>query len=111
MQPLLWRFEWQDYIQKRLISDRNPTGTISISDLELAGGLIHLDVLCQRYDIRERTILSKTDNLAALFWQRKGSTTSDTVPPYLLRLFGMHQQLHHYVPRHDYMIPGRVPTP
>jgi hypothetical protein len=61
--------------------------------------------LCQHFDIRERTILSKTDNLAALFWQRKGSTTSDKVPPYLLRLFGIHQRLHHYVPRHDY-IPG-----
>ena len=62
-------------------------------------------MLCQHYDVRERTVLSKTDNLAALFWQRKGSTTSDKVPPYLLRLFGIHQRLHHYVPRHDY-IPG-----
>ena len=66
---------------------------------------MHLDVLCQHYDARERTILSKTDNLATLYWQRKGSATSDKVPPHLLRLFGIHQRLHRYVPRHDY-IPG-----
>jgi hypothetical protein len=104
-QPLVWRYQWPEEIRCRLITEHNPHGTISISDLELAGGLLHLDVLCHHYDIRERTVLSKTDNLAALFWQRKGSTTSDKVPPYLLRLFGIHQRLHHYVPRHDY-IPG-----
>jgi hypothetical protein len=104
-QPLLWRYQWPPEICGRLITEHNPHGTISISDLEVAGGLLHLDVLCQHFDIRERTILSKTDNLAALFWQRQGSTTSDKVPPYLLRLFGIHQRLHHYVPRHDY-IPG-----
>jgi hypothetical protein len=103
--PLLWRFKWPTEIAKRLITDKNPHGTISISDLELAGGLLHLDVLCQYYDARERTILSKTDNLATLYWQRKGSTTSDKVPPHLLRLFAIHQRIHRYVPRHDY-IPG-----
>jgi hypothetical protein len=102
---LLWRYQWPEEIHSRLVTETNPMGSISISDLELAGGLLHLDVLCQQYDIRERTILSKTDNLAALFWQRKGSTTSDKAPPYLLRLFGLHQRLHQYVPRHDY-IPG-----
>jgi Reverse transcriptase (RNA-dependent DNA polymerase). len=105
-QPILWRYQWPEVIQQALITETNPKGTISISDLELAGGILHLlDVLCQTYDIRERTIVSKTDNLAALFWQRKGSTTSGTTPPYLLRLLGMHQRLHHYIPRHDY-IPG-----
>jgi hypothetical protein len=103
--PLVWRYQWPEEIRCHLIMEHNPHGTISISDLELAGRLLHLDVLCHHYDIRERTVLSKTDNLAALFWQRKGSTTSDKVPPYLLRLFGIHQRLHHYVPRHDY-IPG-----
>ncbi|CAK9058977.1 Uncharacterized protein (Fragment), partial [Durusdinium trenchii] len=101
--PILWRYQWPQKIASQLITDKNPHGTISISDLELAGGLLHLDVLCQHYDARERTILSKTDNLATLYWQRKGSATSDKVPPHLLRLFGIHQRLHRYVPRHDYI--------
>lgn len=103
--PFVWRLEWPAHIVNQLITDKNPLGTISISDLELAGGLLHLDALAQAYDIRERTVLSKTDNLATLFWQRKGSTTTDKVPAYLLRLFGIHQRYHRYVARHDYL-PG-----
>ena len=103
--PLVWRHSWPQHIIDELVTDKNPNGKISISDLELAGGLIHLDVLSQHFDIRERTVLSKTDNLAALFWQRKGSATSASVPAHLLRLFGIHQRFHRYVPRHDY-IPG-----
>jgi hypothetical protein len=107
--PLLWRFKWPKEIADQLITEANPQGSISISDLELAGGLLHLDVLCNAYDVRERTVLSKTDNLATLFWQRKGSTTSDKVPPHLLRLFGIHQRVHRYVPRHDYVPGGSNP--
>ena len=103
--PLLWRYQWPQDIIDSLVTDTNPTGTVSNSALELAGGLLHLDVLANHSDIRERTVLSKTDNLATLFWQRKGSASTDKVPAHLLRLFGIHQRMHRYVPRHDYM-PG-----
>ena len=62
-----------------------------------------MEALAQTFDIRERTVLSKTDNLNALFWQRRASTSSDKVPAHLLRLFGIHQRYHRYVPRHDYI--------
>ena len=101
--PLLWRYKWPQDIIDNLVTTSNPHGTVTNSDLELAGGLLHLEVLAQYYDIRERTVLSKTDNLATLFWQRKGSATSENVPAYLLRLFGIHQRYHRYVPRHDYI--------
>ena len=101
--PVVWRYEFPECIQSRLVTDENPNGTISNSDLELAGGLIHLEALAQTFDIRLRTILSKGDNLATTFWERKGSTSSNKPPAYLLRLFGMHQRYHHYVPRYDYI--------
>ena len=101
--PLLWRYEWPDYIKNRLVSSDNPTGTISNSDLELAGGLLHLEALTQTFDITERTVLSKGDNLSTTFWERKGSTSSDKPPAYLLRLFGIHQRHHRYIPRFDYI--------
>jgi len=69
--------------------------------LELAGGLLHLEVAAQHFDTRERTLLSKTDNLAKLFWQHKGSATTNNTTLQLLRLFGIHQRYHHYVPQHD----------
>ena len=102
-QPLVWRFQWPSYVTDLLVTDNNPSGTITNSDLELAGGLMHLEAITQAFDIRERTVLSKGDNLATTFWQRRGSTTSDKPPAYLLRLFGMHQRFHRYVPRFDYI--------
>jgi hypothetical protein len=101
--PLAWRFQWPQHIVDRLVTETNPGGTITNSDLELAGGLLHLDALTNCFDIRERTILSKGDNLSTTFWERKGSTTSDKPPAYLLRLFGIHQRIHRYVPRFDYI--------
>jgi len=102
-QPIVWRLKWPQYIIDRLVTSDNPDGTISNSDLELAGGLLHLEALSQTFDIRERTVLSKTDNLNTLFWQRKGSATTEKVPAHLLRMFGIHQRFHRYVPRHDYL--------
>ena len=68
-QPLAWRFKWPQHIVDRLVTDDNPRGTITNSDLELAGDLLHLDALTQCFDIRERTVLSKGDNLSTTFWE------------------------------------------
>eukprot|EP00804_Cyclotella_cryptica_P008354 CCRYP_018334-RA/>CCRYP_018334-RA protein AED:0.31 eAED:0.31 QI:0/0/0/1/0/0/2/0/417 len=84
---LLWRHQWPDYIKQRLVTEVNPNGTITNSDLELAGGLLHLEALTQAFDVTERTVLSKGDNLSTTFWEQKGSTSSDKPPAYLLRLF------------------------
>ena len=88
--PLLWRLEWPDFSTRRLVADKNPQGTITNSDLELAGGFIHLEAIAQTFDVCKRTVVSKGDNLNTTFWERKGSTTCDSPPAYLLRLFGMH---------------------
>jgi hypothetical protein len=101
--PVVWRVQWPKAVQDQLVTDANPLGTITNSDLELAGGLLHLQAMVQSCDVRERTILSKTDNLATLYWQRKGSATTEACPAHLLRLFGIHQRYHRYVPRHDYL--------
>lgn len=103
--PLLWRLPWPQELIDKLVSDDNPSGSITSADFELAGGLLHLDTLAHCYDVRERTIVSKTDNLNTMFWERKGSCTTDSSPAYLLRLFGIHQRYHRYISRHDYQ-PG-----
>jgi hypothetical protein len=101
--PLVWRHEWPPHITARLVTDTNPSGCITNSDLELAGGLLHLDDLVQAFDVHERTVLSQGDNLSTTFWERKGSTSTASAPAYLLRLFGIHQRVHSYVPRFDYI--------
>ena len=102
-QPILWRLPWPQWVRDELITANNPQGTITNSDLELAGGLLQLECASQTLDIRERTVVSRGDNLNTTFWERKGNTTCDSAPAYLLRLFGMHQRFHRYVPRFDYL--------
>jgi hypothetical protein len=102
-QPLVWRHRWPDFISAWLVTADNPHGFITNSDLELAGSLLHLDAPRQCFDIRERTVLSKGDNLSTTFWERRGSTSTNSPPAYLLRLFGMHQWFDQYMPRFDYI--------
>jgi hypothetical protein len=92
-QPLVWRHQWPDFISSWLVVADNLHGSTN-SDLELAGGLLHLDALSQCFDIQERTVLSKGDNLSTTFWECRGSTSTNSPAAYLLRLFGMHQWFH-----------------
>lgn len=101
--PVVWRLEWPAWVLEALVSSDNPNGWLTNSDLELAGGFLHLESLAQTFDIRERTVVSKGDNLNTTFWERKGSTSTDSAAAYLLRLFGLHQRFHRYVPRFDYI--------
>ena len=85
----------------------NPKGSIANSDLELAGSIAHNDVLAQAADAREKTTHNSYDNIAAVFWQRKGATTTLGPAAFLLCLQALHQHYYHYAPLCDY-IPGPI---
>ena len=55
---MLWHLEWSEFILRRLVTNKNPGGTITNSDLELAGGLLHLDAIAQTFDVCKRMILT-----------------------------------------------------
>jgi hypothetical protein len=55
--------------------------------------------------VRERNIKAGTDNLATMYWHRKGLVTSSSATAYLLRIQAIHQCNHRYQPLKDY-IPG-----
>lgn len=101
--PIVWRLPFPTRVQRELVTFQNPSGAITNSDLELAGGLLHLEAAAQCFDIRERTILSKTDNMATMYWNRKGSATTTSAPAYLLRMYSYHRRYHRYIPLHDYI--------
>ena len=105
LSPILWRSTFPAPVVQALVSFDNPSGTITNSDLELAGTIAQLDVLAQVADIREQTIHNLTDNTPTLYWHRKGSTTTTGPAAYLLRLAALHQRHHRYLAQHDY-IPG-----
>ena len=102
----LWRAPFPDNIVNDVVSWENPKGSITNSDLELAGTVAGMDVAAHSYDLRERTQHVLTDNTPALAWQTKGSTTTTGPAAYLLRLCALHQRFHRYVSLFDH-IPGR----
>jgi hypothetical protein len=105
--PVLWREPFPQWVRDQLSCWKNPTGPITNSDLELAGSIAHNDVLAQVADVAERTTHNCYDNIATVYWQRKGATTTIGPAAYLLRLQGLHQRFYRYVPLRDF-IPGHL---
>mmetsp|Transcript_21332 Transcript_21332/g.32959 ORF Transcript_21332/g.32959 Transcript_21332/m.32959 type:complete len:780 (+) Transcript_21332:5035-7374(+) len=60
--PVLWRLKWPKYIIDKLVTSKNPDGTISNSDLELAGGLLHLEAIAQCFDVQSCPPLQKRND-------------------------------------------------
>jgi hypothetical protein len=105
--PILWRQHFPPHISNALVTPDNPKGTVTISDLDLTGILVHQDVLATTRDVRERTIWTASDNRAAVAWATKGSATSVAARSHLLRLNAMHQRAYRYVAKQHY-IPGPI---
>jgi hypothetical protein len=103
--PIVWRAPFPPAVQADLVTADHRTGTLSISDLELAGTIAHKDVLATARHVQERTIWLAGDNRTSLSWATKGSSTSSSARAYLLRLNAVHQRAHRYVARHHF-IPG-----
>ena len=102
--PIVWRAPFPPAIQAQLTTSENRTGSLSISDLELAGTLAHKHVLAIALpSIAERPIWLAGDNRASLAWATKGSSTSTAARAYLLRLNALHQRHYRYVPQHSFI--------
>jgi hypothetical protein len=96
--PLLWRTTWPAQIQSQLLTDTNPRGTLTNSDLELAGTILHQDVITSHTNCREATTHTMCDNVTAVTSHCRGSVTTDGPGAYLLlRLSALHQRHHGYL--------------
>ena len=96
--PILWRTPFPDYIQQLLVSERNPKGTITNSDLELAGTIAHDDVLANSTSVAHLGTCGLTDNTPTMYWRGKGSTTTTGPAAYLLQVSSLHQRHYRYKP-------------
>ena len=76
--PVLWQHKFLDWIQRELVSFYNPLVPFHSSNLELADSIAHNDILTQKVNVWECTIHNSHDNIATVFWQRKGFTTITT---------------------------------
>ena len=88
--PLVWRMRFPSKVSNDLVTSTNRNGSISISDLELAGMIAHKDILANAHDIRKRTSWIAGDNRAAVSWSNKGSSTSLGARAYLLQYNALH---------------------
>lgn len=95
-QPLLWRAPFPQSMQDEIISTDNPTGTITNSDLELAGPIGHDAVLASEVPTQHLTTCTFTDNLPTVAWRGKGSVITTSPAAYLLQLSALHHHHHRY---------------
>lgn len=91
LSPALWAGKFEEGIAQDLVSYDNPKGTVTNSDLELAGGVGHQGVLQQkvRWQVEQLSLFS--DNAPALAWQHEGSTSTLGPAACLLCLSSLHQ--------------------
>jgi hypothetical protein len=86
-QPWLWRFPFPNTWQTRVVSQHNPTGDITNSDLELAAFITgHATRREYTLPLPYATTYIATDNTPTQAWVHRGSTSTDKCPAFLLHL-------------------------
>ena len=91
LKPFLWQVQWPDDIRNALITEQNPTGTITINDLELAGLLLNwLALECQKeIHLAYHHVGTFCDNTSAVSWTYKMRTSKSMIAGRLLRMLGL----------------------
>ena len=102
-QPYAWRQDFPLSVQSRLISDDNPAGSITNSDLELAASIVHEGTVATAVPVVERTVRTGSDNTPTVAWRNKGSASTKGPAAYLLRLASLQQRALRHVPRVHYI--------
>ena len=80
-QPILWHTHFPEYIQKMLVSQTNPSGTITNSDLELALTIAHDNILTNTTSVAHLYTCSLTDNTPAQACVKKAAPPPQARPP------------------------------
>ena len=95
--PILWRDPFPQDIVDSLITFDNPRGTITNSDLELAGSVAQDDILAQAApSLANTTSCQFSDNSATVAWRTKGNATTDGPAAYLLQASALHRRHYRY---------------
>ena len=100
---VLWQHPFLNWICTHLSSFKNPKGSITNSDLELAGSIAQNSILAQAVDVTEKTTHNSYDNIAVVFWQRKGATTTVGPAAFFLCLQALYQRFFCHIPLCNYI--------
>jgi hypothetical protein len=69
--PIVWRYQFHPDITNQVVSDDNPTGTITNLDLELVVVLLQVAVLCSQVDPTHKKLGILSDNSATVYWAKR----------------------------------------
>ena len=94
--PVCWRARFPAEVTDNLVSFDNPRGSITNSDLELAGVVAQHDVVARTADVRHTTVATWGDNTPSVAWTTRGSVSRDCPAAYLLRLLALHRRHYRY---------------
>jgi len=82
--PIVWRVEFPPEVQQQMITHDNPRGSISNSDLEMTGLLLHWIVLELVTDLSHAHVACWCDNTPTVAWASKLLSTKATTAAQLL---------------------------
>src|SRR5210317_1508827 len=100
-EAILWRAPYLPEVQAQVVSEDNPSGKLTNSDLELEGTVLHHWLLLGKVaKVEGETTHTGCDNTPAVAWRGKGSSTTVKARARLLRLAAglrRKQRAHHRV--------------
>ena len=98
--PTVWRVQWPSDVSKALVSDANPKGYLTNSDLEMAGVLLHQLVLAHLVPLHHVRSIIHCDNSPSVSWVTNMSlrSASSNSAHRLLRGLAMLQRHTHSSP-------------
>ncbi len=83
--PTVFRLQWPEDITRNIISDDNPTGTLTNSDLEMAGLLMLWLVMEDVCDITDAHVALFSDNSPTVHWVQRLAAKHSEVAMQLIR--------------------------
>jgi hypothetical protein len=97
---IVWREPYPEIVRREVVSESNPNGKLTNSDLELEGTVLHHFVLGKTAKVEGETTYTGCDNTPAVAWRTKGSSTSRKARAKILRLAAglrREQKAHHRI--------------
>ena len=105
--PMVFRYEWPDDIKHSIVTRSNRSGSITNSDLEMAGLLVTwlvMETVCE--DLREKRIAVFSDNDPTVSWVKRLASRHSVVAAQLVRAMALRMKLRGACPITPVHIPG-----
>jgi hypothetical protein len=79
LRPIVWRINFPPAISSQVVSDKNPRGCLTNSDLEMAAVLLQYMILNQRVDLRYIRAGVFSDNTPTVAWSKRMADKSQSL--------------------------------